>query len=125
MKAVCFTTFGKTPSTLSIKTIPKPSVDTPHEILIKIHACALNPIDKLRLAGDLALVHPETYDTSVLGYDVAGEVIQVGEEASKVFAVGDKVFVRLKGMKYGVSESDERVHAGPIEKYTFLRQTLQ
>ena len=32
--------FGKTTDALSIKTIPKPSVDTPGEVLIKVHASA-------------------------------------------------------------------------------------
>jgi len=103
MKAVCFTSFGKTTDALSVKTIPKPSVESPDEVLIKVHACALNPIDKLRMSGDLSLINPEAYDTSVLGYDVAGEVVQVGEEVSKEYSVGDEVYVRLAGMKYGVS----------------------
>jgi len=101
MKAVCFTSFGKTTDALSVKTIPKPSVDTPGEVLIKVHACALNPIDKYRLSGDLSLISPEAYDTSVLGYDVAGVVEEVGDDASKEYSVGEEVFVRLAGMKYG------------------------
>jgi alcohol dehydrogenase len=101
MKAVCFTSYGKDSDSLSVLSIPKPSVDTPTEVLIKVHACALNPIDKYRVAGGLALLLPEEYDTSVLGYDVSGVVEKVGDEASKSFQVGDEVFVRLAGMKYG------------------------
>lgn len=101
MKAVCFTSYGKTADALSVQTIPKPFVESPNEILIKVHACALNPIDKIRVSGDLSLIIPEEYDTSVLGYDVAGTVEKVGEDASNSFSVGDEVFVRLKGMKYG------------------------
>lgn len=105
MKAVCFTSYGKTPDALSVKEIPKPFVELPGEVLIKIHACALNPIDKLRLAGDLSLISPEEHDTSVLGYDVAGTVEEIGEDASASYSVGDEVYVRLdsksKGMKYG------------------------
>eukprot|EP00592_Proboscia_alata_P000693 CAMPEP_0194375532 /NCGR_PEP_ID=MMETSP0174-20130528/24066_1 /TAXON_ID=216777 /ORGANISM="Proboscia alata, Strain PI-D3" /LENGTH=341 /DNA_ID=CAMNT_0039155797 /DNA_START=135 /DNA_END=1160 /DNA_ORIENTATION=- len=101
MKAVCFTDYGKDSDALSVKTIPKPFIESPEEVLIQVHACALNPIDKMRLAGDLALLSPESYDTSVLGYDVAGIVQEVGAEASKSYSVGDEVFVRLKDMKYG------------------------
>ena len=73
MKAVCFTSFGKTPDVLSVQTIPEPTIDkSSTEVLIKVHACALNPIDKTRVEGDLALLRPEKYDISVLGYDVAG-----------------------------------------------------
>mmetsp|Transcript_15084 Transcript_15084/g.32730 ORF Transcript_15084/g.32730 Transcript_15084/m.32730 type:complete len:362 (+) Transcript_15084:108-1193(+) len=101
MKAVCFTSYGKTSDALSMTTIPKPFIESPHEVLIQVHACALNPIDKLRLAGDLALLTPEEHDTSVLGYDVAGIIEEVGEEASKLYSIGDEVFVRLNDMKYG------------------------
>ena len=103
MKAVCFTSFGKTDA-LSVKTIPKPYIDTAYgEVLIKAHACALNPIDKYRLSGDLSLISPESYAISVLGYDVAGVVEEGGDDASKEFTVGDEVYVRLAGMEYGVS----------------------
>lgn len=101
MKAVCFTSYGKTPDALSVATIPKPFIGSPNEVLIKVHACALNPIDKLRLAGDLSLLMSEKHDTSVLGYDVAGIIEEAGEEASKLYSSGDEVFVRLAGMKYG------------------------
>mmetsp|Transcript_23715 Transcript_23715/g.35178 ORF Transcript_23715/g.35178 Transcript_23715/m.35178 type:complete len:363 (+) Transcript_23715:107-1195(+) len=103
MKAVCFTAYGKGTDSgvVSVQTIPKPFIETPDELLIKVHACSLNPIDKGRLCGDLSLVLPEVYNTNVLGYDVAGVVEKVGDEASASFKVGDEVFVRLAGMKYG------------------------
>eukprot|EP00980_Cylindrotheca_fusiformis_P022921 scaffold9926_cov113-Cylindrotheca_fusiformis.AAC.1 len=46
MKAVVFSDFGKDSSALSVKEIPKPFVEKPDEVLIKVHASALNPIDK-------------------------------------------------------------------------------
>lgn len=101
MKAVCFTAFGQDSEALSVQTIPKPFIETPEEVLIKVHAAALNPIDKLRVFGYLAGFIPEKHDTSILGYDVSGVVEKVGDEASKSFKVGDEVFVRLAGMKYG------------------------
>jgi NADPH:quinone reductase-like Zn-dependent oxidoreductase len=102
MKAVCFTAFGKDASALSVQEIPKPIVENPDEVLIKVHASALNPIDKIRVAGDMALLLPEAYDTSVVGYDLAGVIEQVGDEAGKTYKVGDEVFVRVnRPMKYG------------------------
>lgn len=100
MKAVCFTEFGKEPSVLSLKTIPKPPNPVSGQVLIKVHACAVNPIDKIRLGGGLATVTPEPYDTSVLGYDVSGVVEKTGEDV-KDFKEGDEVYVRLNGMNYG------------------------
>ena len=99
MKAVCFSAFGG-PEALSVKTIPKPFVSTPGEVLVKVHVCAINPIDKIRLSGGMSALKPEPYDVSVLGYDVSGVVEEAGDEVSD-FKVGDEVFVRLSGMKYG------------------------
>jgi len=101
MKAVCFTSFGSTSDSLSVKTIPKPFIEKPNEVLIKVHASSLNPIDKIRLSGGLSALRPEPYDTSVLGYDVSGVVEKVAEESSHSFQIGDEVFVRLNDMKYG------------------------
>jgi NADPH:quinone reductase-like Zn-dependent oxidoreductase len=104
MRAVCFTEFGPNVDlTLAVcPTIPKPSITSPNEILVAVHAASLNPIDKVRVQGGLAMVMPEAYDQSVLGYDVAGVVQQVGTQASK-FKIGDEVYARLdtKGMKFG------------------------
>lgn len=99
MKAVCFTEFGPKEK-LSVKTIPKPFLDPSgkDQVLIKVHACALNPIDKARVEGGLAQVMPEEYDDKVLGYDVSGVV---EETSTDKFKVGDEVYVRLAGMNYG------------------------
>jgi alcohol dehydrogenase len=104
MKAVCFTKFGKKgkdPSeVLSVQTIPKPFISSQGEVLIRVHAAALNPIDKIRLEGGMAMVLPEEYDTSVLGYDVAGRVEEVGSEVS-TYKVGDEVYARIRALNYG------------------------
>jgi alcohol dehydrogenase len=101
MKAICFTKFGKDPNeVLSMQTIPKPFMSNPGEVLIRVHAAAINPIDKVRVEGGLAMVSPEQYDTSVLGYDVAGVVEEVGSGVSS-FKVGDEVFARIGIMCYG------------------------
>jgi alcohol dehydrogenase len=104
MRAVCFTKFGPKvePTLVVCPTIPKPSITSPSEILVAVHAASLNPIDKIRVQGGLAMLMPEAYDQSVLGYDVSGVVKEVGTQASK-FKVGDEVFARLdtKGMKFG------------------------
>ena len=99
MKAVCFSSFGKDPKkVLEVKTIPRPFIISgdgddgdgddgtttttttttttqSQLLLIKVHACALNPIDKIRLNGDLAAIKPEQFtDNNVLGYDVSGVI---------------------------------------------------
>lgn len=63
--------------------IPKPGKD---EVLVKIWSSALNPVDwKVQKFG----IFLEDYPI-LLGYDIAGEVVELGEGVSQV-AIGDKV----------------------------------
>lgn len=69
-------------------------------MLIKVHAASINPVDKLVMHGDLALVLPVAASPHVICYDVAGEV-EVADKAGK-HAVGDAVFSRLFSPAPGV-----------------------
>lgn len=67
--------------------VPKPGKG---QLLVKIHAAALNPVDyKIQQTG----VFVETYPT-ILGVDMAGVVEDVGEGVQG-FAKGDKVYVQF------------------------------
>lgn len=100
MQGVVFVDYGAADA-LSMTLIPKPKVSAADEVLIKVHAAALNPIDKIRLSGGLKRVSPERVLPTVLGYDAAGVVEEVGEGAASQFKVGDRVWVRLTDIKYG------------------------
>ncbi|KAF6765854.1 chaperonin 10-like protein [Ephemerocybe angulata] len=64
--------------------VPKPKKD---EVLVKIQSVALNPCDwKIQKYGILVTTFP-----AILGSDIAGDVVEVGEGVSN-FAVGDRVF---------------------------------
>lgn len=66
---------------------PKPG---PGEILVKVHAAALNPVDwKIKKYGFFVEKFP-----AVLGTDIAGEVSKLGEGVID-FAVGDRVCVYM------------------------------
>ena len=62
----------------------------PGQLLIKVEAAALNPIDwKLQAYNALDLV--EVYPC-IPGWDLSGTVAAVGEgEGARVFAIGDRV----------------------------------
>lgn len=67
---------------------PRPG---PGEILVKIEATALNPLDwKIQALG----LYIENYPT-VLGFDASGTIAQVGEDVPSSFVVGDRVCVTL------------------------------
>lgn len=70
MKALVLTTAEKT---ASVKDLPIP-IPQANEILVKVHAVALNPTDAVYVANPLA-AQPER----IVGHDFAGEVVEVPE----------------------------------------------
>ena len=87
MKAIVFETPGS-PSVLRLQDIPAPTIQTETEVLVRLRAAGLNPIDtKLRSRGTF---YPEK-TPHVLGCDGAGVVEAVGA-AVQSFQVGDEVF---------------------------------
>ena len=93
MKAIVATQYGS-PDLLTLQEIPRPEPG-PDEILVKIAATAVNPLDWRRLRAQPILVRfgeglirPRF---SVLGADVAGTVVAVGGQVSG-WAPGDELF---------------------------------
>lgn len=62
--------------------MPKPG---PHEVVVRNHALAINPLDWKMQEG----LHVESYPT-IMGTDIAGEIHEVGSEV-KNFKIGDRV----------------------------------
>lgn len=90
MKAIVINQYGDKDELKEKKLAkPEPEVD---EVLIEIHAAAVNPIDwKLRygyLKEQLSLDFP-----IILGWDASGIVIKVGKDVESL-QKGDRVFVR-------------------------------
>jgi NADPH:quinone reductase-like Zn-dependent oxidoreductase len=78
------------PFTISDAPLPTPS---PHEVVIKNHALAINPVDWKIQDYDVVIQHYP----AILGSDVAGEVYAVGSAVSR-FKEGDRVMANLDGM---------------------------
>jgi NADPH2:quinone reductase len=89
MKAMVLDEFGG-PEKFQWKEWPMPEVK-PGEVLIRIKAVSLNPVDYKMRAGHLPIPLPD-----VLGRDVAGTVETVGEDVTG-FRAGDDVFAVLFG----------------------------
>lgn len=87
MKAIVFETPGS-PSVLKLQDISAPTIQTETEVLVRLRAAGINPIDtKLRSRGTF---YPEK-TPHVLGCDGAGVVEAVGAAVQSV-QVGDEVF---------------------------------
>lgn len=94
MKAVGFSDYVKDGKLELFKDLPKPTIEEEGEILIKVHAASLNPIDKIRWEGGLKILRPEKTWPAIIGYDAAGVIEQVHEKISCGLKVGDEVYVR-------------------------------
>lgn len=90
MKAFILDRYGKN-SALRLGDMPEPQVRD-HDVLIDIHAAALNPLDPKIRDGEFKLVLPYRLPL-ILGNDVAGVVIGVGPK-TRGFRIGDEVYAR-------------------------------
>ncbi|CAH0518060.1 unnamed protein product [Peronospora belbahrii] len=72
---------------------PIPELRGPKDVVIKVHAAALNPIDYKRRQGVLKMLLQQTWP-HIVGYDFSGVVIHCGNKADR-FKTGDEVFGML------------------------------
>src|SRR6266568_5107035 len=90
MSAVRFHEYGPA-SVLRLESVPAPEPGA-GEVLVRVRAAAVNPIDWKFRAGYLQEFMPLELP-HVLGIDVAGTVETAGAQVT-TFAVGDEVFGR-------------------------------
>ncbi len=98
MKAIILTEVGE-PNVLQLQDVPDPEIQSSTEILVRLKAAGINPIDtKLRSRGTF---YPDKMP-AILGCDGAGIVEAVGSEVEK-FQVGDAVYFCNGGLgeQYG------------------------
>ncbi|MES2997238.1 MAG: zinc-binding alcohol dehydrogenase family protein [Verrucomicrobiota bacterium] len=115
MKAIFFQA-GKAlddPQAAVLREIETPQ-PTGRDVLVKIEAVALNPVD--------TKVRPDAgEDDAVLGYDAAGAVTAIGEDV-KFLAIGDKVYyagdIKRPGTNAEFQLVDERIVGNRPENLT-------
>lgn len=88
MKAILVEKYGG-PDVLQFKECPDPSPG-PGEVLVRVAAVSINPIDVKRRSGEAKAFMPINFP-EILGVDVSGTVAGVGTGV-KGFAIGDRVF---------------------------------
>lgn len=97
MKAAYIESYGKN-QTLKIGDFPAP-VPSPNDVLVKIHAASVNPIDFKVRDGMIRIIRSYPFPL-VLGHDGAGEVLDAGASVTK-FKKGDRVFFRPRNDRIG------------------------
>src|SRR2546423_8606171 len=86
MRAIVVPEFGSA-EVLKLQDVPDPKAGE-HDLLVEVHACALNPIDFKVRHGALAKGRPMPI---ILGFDVSGVVRDTGK-AVNGFRIGDEVY---------------------------------
>eukprot|EP01083_Nonionella_stella_P152799 490213_1 len=105
MKGIRCTAIGDPLKSISIEhDIPIPSIANKHEVLVKIHYTAINPIDWKQINGQLGFIGKKP--PFIPGGDFSGRVVAIGEAVQNV-KIGDLV--------YGVAT------AGSMAEYTVVK----
>jgi NADPH:quinone reductase-like Zn-dependent oxidoreductase len=98
MKAIVLNEFGGVEK-LILKEIEKPLV-LESEVLIEVKAISINPVDTRTRAGIAMAEHLKKYMPIILGWDIAGIVVEVGVKVTK-FKPGDAVFGMVNFLGHG------------------------
>lgn len=100
MKAVVINEYGAS-NLLHVESLPKPKAES-HDVLIRIHASGINPMDYKIREGTMKLILSGDFP-KVLGAECAGVVEEVGEMVTSVKA-GDRVVASLGASGGGYAE---------------------
>jgi NADPH2:quinone reductase len=92
MKAAYITKPGP-PENITIGELPRP-VPTGSQVLVRVAAAAVNPIDTYIRSGAVSMPLPNPF---IVGCDLAGEVEKLGPDAKR-FRVGDRVWCSNQGI---------------------------
>lgn len=88
MKAVVIRAYGG-PEVLTFEDAPDP-VPGPGQVLVKVTAASVNPIDTMRRSGGAKAILPIKFP-GIVGADLSGTVLEVGAGVEG-FSIGDRVF---------------------------------
>ena len=89
MKAVRIHRYGG-PELLKYEDVPRPQVSAAGEVLIRVYAAGVNPVDSAIRAGRVQEIFPISFPW-IPGWDLSGVIEEVGAGVTK-FNKGDEVF---------------------------------
>ena len=95
MKAAQQSKYGEIRDVLTLRDdIPVPRKLSSKQILVRVDAASINPVDWKLLNGNLSLISRYTFP-HIPGKDVAGVVVDIGSEVKR-FQIGDQVYGNIK-----------------------------
>lgn len=115
MKAAVINQYGP-PGVLRYIDVDRPSIK-PDQMLVKVHASSVNPIDWKIRRGMLQFLTGWSFPM-ILGFDVSGEVVAMGDRVTQ-FKPGDLIYARLDQVIGGAYAE----YAAVSEKVAALKPT--
>ena len=117
MRAAVIDQYGS-PERFSVRGVSPPACGS-NQVLMRVRAAGINPIDWRIRNGSLRLLLPAHFPL-ILGFDVAGEIVELGEQAEgQGWKVGDEVLSYLDNRhgggyaEYAVAGADALAHKPP------------
>ncbi|GKZ01184.1 hypothetical protein MPSEU_001069800 [Mayamaea pseudoterrestris] len=108
---------------LKLVDVPMPTITDENHVLIKVSFAAINPVDYKLFSGALHGACPiETFPYTP-GFDVAGIVVAVGDNVSKI-KVGDKVIADIGLVETCKSPAPPQGPAGAFAEYAVVPQNI-
>ena len=98
MKAAVLSGYDKNGRNLELRELPTPEPG-PGEVLVRVSAAGVNPLDNMIVRGEVKLVVPYSFPL-VMGNELVGTVEKLGPGVTR-FAVGDRVYGRMPLAKIG------------------------
>ncbi len=112
MKAAIVRRYGP-PSNIQIGDVHEPDVK-PNQVLVRVRAASINPLDTKLRAGSLRWVMPLTFP-AVLGFDFAGEIERLGTTVAG-WSTGDHVYGRTDARNGGTHAELTAVGSDVIDR---------
>jgi NADPH2:quinone reductase len=119
MKAAALRGYGE-PDVLRLEDVPRPEPG-PGEVLVRVRGAAINPVDFKTRSGKGLSGRYQNFPV-ILGWDIAGEVVEIGEagDGSAGFAPGDAVYGLIRfpeqGRAYAEYATAPAAHLAPAPK---------
>ncbi len=110
MKAFVVERYGDA-DTVRADDVPDPQVGA-HDVLVRIHAASVNPVDLKIRDGDLKTILP-LRAPFVLGNDLAGTVVTVGARVTR-FTAGDEVYAHPDQNRMGTFAEFIAIHQDDV-----------
>lgn len=94
MQAIVIQSFGNADQLEHCSDLPRPHDLGPHDVLVRVQAAGMNPVDCKRRDnfGNYSEPLPHHLSPMILGFDGAGSVAAVGTSVGSRFSVGDEVW---------------------------------